>query len=65
MEACVRLDPDSPDGHYQLSRIYRRLGLTALANRQTSLQEAAAQRQSEESVRRTETVTKFLVQLEQ
>lgn len=65
MEACVRLDPTSPDGHYQLARIYRRLGLTALANKQTSLQEAAAQRQSEESVRRTETVTKFLVQLEQ
>jgi tetratricopeptide (TPR) repeat protein len=65
MEACVRLDPGSPDGHYQLSRIYRRLGLSALANKQTSLQEAAAQRQSEESVRRTETVTKFLVQLEQ
>lgn len=64
MEACVRLDPNSPDGHYQLSRIYRRLGLSALANRQTSLQEAAAQRQSDESVRRTETVTKFLVQLE-
>ncbi len=64
MEACVRLDPGSPDGHYQLSRIYRRLGLSALSNRQTSLQEAAAQRQSEESVRRTETVTKFLVQLE-
>jgi hypothetical protein len=64
MEACVRLDPGSPDGHYQLSRIYRRLGLTDLAKRETSLQEAAAQRQSEESVRRTETVTKFLVQLE-
>jgi tetratricopeptide (TPR) repeat protein len=64
MEACVQLDPGSPDGHYQLSRIYRRLGLSALANRQTSMQEAAAQRQSEESVRRTETVTKFLVQLE-
>ncbi len=64
MEACVRLDPGSPDGHYQLSRIYRRLGLTELAKRETLLQEAAAQRQSEESVRRTETVTKFLVQLE-
>jgi tetratricopeptide (TPR) repeat protein len=63
-EACVRLDPDSPDGHYQLSRIYRRLALTALANQQTSLQPAAALRQSEESVRRTETVTKFLVLLE-
>jgi tetratricopeptide (TPR) repeat protein len=64
METCVRLDPDSPDGHYQLSRIYRRLGLTKLANQQTSLQEAAARRQSEESVRRTESVTRFLVLLE-
>ncbi len=64
VEACVRLDPGSPDGHYQLSRIYRRLGLTALANRQTALQEAAARRQSEESVRRTESVTRFLVLLE-
>jgi tetratricopeptide (TPR) repeat protein len=63
-EACVRLDAGSPDGHYQLSRIYRRLGLTALANQQTSLQQTAALQQSEESVRRTETVTKFLVLLE-
>jgi tetratricopeptide (TPR) repeat protein len=63
-EACVRLDPGSPDGHYQLSRIYRRLGLTALAIQQTTLQQATALRQSEESVRRTETVTKFLVLLE-
>jgi Tfp pilus assembly protein PilF len=63
-EACVRLDPGSPDSHYQLARIYRRLGLTALADQQTSLQQAAALRQSEESVRRTETVTKFLVLLE-
>jgi tetratricopeptide (TPR) repeat protein len=65
MEACVRLDPDSPDGHYQLSRIYRRLGLTTLANQQTEFQQTAARRQSEESKRRTETVTKFLVLLEQ
>jgi tetratricopeptide (TPR) repeat protein len=63
-EACVRLDPGSPDGHYQLSRIYRRLGLTALAKQQTSFQQAAALRQNEESVRRTKTVTKFLVLLE-
>ncbi|MDP9340374.1 MAG: tetratricopeptide repeat protein [Acidobacteriota bacterium] len=64
MEACVHLDPDSPDGHYHLSRIYRRLGLTALADQQTTLQESAARRQSEESVRRTESVTKFLVLLD-
>jgi tetratricopeptide (TPR) repeat protein len=65
MEVCVRLDPNSPDGHYQLSRIYRRLGMTSLASKQVSLQEAAALRQNEESVRHTETVAKFLVLLEQ
>ena len=64
MEACVRLDSDAPEGHYHLSRIYRRLGMTGLAIQQTLLQQQAAQRQSEESVRRTKTVTKFLVQLE-
>ena len=64
MEACVRLDPDSPEGHYHLSRIYRRLGLTGLASRQTLLQKEAAQHQSEESFRRTKTVTQFLVLLE-
>ena len=64
MAACVQLDSDSPEGHYHLSRIYRRLGLTRLANQQTLLQQQAVQRQSEESVRRTKTVTKFLVQLE-
>jgi tetratricopeptide (TPR) repeat protein len=63
-EACVRLDPNSPDGHYQLSRIYRHLGLSTLAARQTELQQAAALHQSEESTRRTETVTRFLVLLE-
>lgn len=65
LEACVRLDANSPDGHYQLSRVYRRLGLTQLATQQVALQEAAAARQSEESNRRTETVTKFLVLLGQ
>ncbi len=64
MEACVRLDPGSPDGHYQLSRIYRRLGLNTLADQQTKLQETAAHRQSEENVHRTESVTRFLVLLE-
>jgi tetratricopeptide (TPR) repeat protein len=64
MEECVRLDPDSPEGHYRLSRIYRQLGLTDLASRQTLLQQQAAQRQSDESLRRTNAVSKFLVLLE-
>jgi hypothetical protein len=40
------------------------LGLTALANQQTALQQQAAQGQSEESARRNNTVAKFLVLIE-
>jgi tetratricopeptide (TPR) repeat protein len=64
MEQCVRLDPDSPEGHYRLSRIYRQLGFADLASQQTLLQQQASQRQSDESLRRTQTVTKFLVLLD-
>ncbi len=65
MEACVRLDPDAPDGHYQLARIYRHLGQPQLADRQTALQKAAAARQSEESNRRAELIEKFKVTQDQ
>ncbi len=61
LEKCVRLEPDSPEGHYRLARVYRRLGLSSLAKQQTTLQQQAAQHQSEESTRRTNTVTRFLV----
>jgi tetratricopeptide (TPR) repeat protein len=64
LEKCVRLEPDSPEGHYRLARVYRRLGLSSQANEQTALQQQAAQRQSEESTRRTNTVTRFLVLLD-
>ena len=64
MENCVRLDPDSPEGHYRLARIYRRLGLSSLANEQTALQQQATQRQSQESTRRTNAATRFLVLLD-
>lgn len=64
MENCVRLDPDSPEGHYRLARIYRRLGLSSMANEQTALQQQATQRQSQESTRRTNAATRFLVLLD-
>jgi tetratricopeptide (TPR) repeat protein len=64
MENCVRLDPDSPEGHYRLARIYRRLGLSSLANQQTALQQQATRRQSQESTRRTNAATRFLVLLD-
>jgi tetratricopeptide (TPR) repeat protein len=64
LEKCVRLEPDSPEGHYRLARVYRRLGLSSLANRQSALQQQAAQRQSEEGMRRASTITRFLVLLD-
>ncbi|MGC2195067.1 MAG: tetratricopeptide repeat protein [Terriglobales bacterium] len=64
MEKCVRLDPDSPEGHYRLARVYRRLGLSALAGEQTSLQKQAAKRESDESTRRANSVSRFLVLLD-
>jgi tetratricopeptide (TPR) repeat protein len=64
LEKCVRMDPNSPEGHYRLARVYRRLGLTALANEQTSLQQQVAKAESDESIRRANSVTRFLVLLD-
>jgi tetratricopeptide (TPR) repeat protein len=63
LEKCVLLDPDSPEGHYRLARVYRRLGFTELANEQSSLQQQVAKKQSDESIRRANSVTRFLVLL--
>jgi len=61
LEACVRLTPGSPEGHFHLARVYRRLGLNLLATQQTKLQEETAKTESAESVKRTNTVNRFLV----
>ena len=63
MEACVALEPNATEGHYRLARIYRQLGLAALAGEQNRLQLEAARRESDESTRRAETVQKFLFNL--
>jgi tetratricopeptide (TPR) repeat protein len=65
MEKCVRLDADSPENHYRLARIYRRLGLATLAAKQTTAQQQAVRQQTEETNRRTNTITRFLVLLNQ
>ena len=61
LEACVRLTPSSPEGHFHLARVYRHLGLNSLATQQTNLQEETARAESAESIRRTNTVSRFLV----
>jgi tetratricopeptide (TPR) repeat protein len=65
MEKCVRLDPDSPENHYRLARIYRRLGLVTLSSEQTAAQERAVKTQNEENNRHTNAITRFLVRLNQ
>jgi len=64
LERCVRLDPGSPESHYRLARVYRRLGLTSLANDQTALQQSMAKKESDESIRRSNSISRFLVLLE-
>lgn len=64
LEKCVRQDPDSPEGHYRLARVYRRLGFTTLASEQTSLQLQVAKKGNEESIRRANAVSRFLVLLD-
>lgn len=63
MEACVALQPNATEGHYRLARVYRQLGLKDLAAQQNRLQQAAALRESDESVRRAGSVQKFLFDL--
>jgi tetratricopeptide (TPR) repeat protein len=58
MEACVRLDP-SPQNHYRLARVYKRLGQEDLAEREIAAQKKAARRAQEEVERRERAVEAF------
>lgn len=48
MEACVQLDP-SPQNHYRLALLYRRVGETDLAHHEMELRTAILERMSEET----------------
>jgi Tfp pilus assembly protein PilF len=48
LESCVRLDP-TPQHHYMLALIYRKLGQTELAHRELDLRRRMLQRISEEA----------------
>jgi Tfp pilus assembly protein PilF len=61
MEACVRSDPANPQHHYQLARIYQRLGLDTLAHREAELQKETTRRSAEELTRREQAVQAFQV----
>jgi tetratricopeptide (TPR) repeat protein len=48
LERCVRLDP-SPQNHYRLGMLYRKLGLTTLAHEQIELRTRTMQQMSEQT----------------
>ncbi len=49
MEACVQFDP-SPQNHYRLGLIYRRMGLATLATQQMEIRNRLLKNDSEEAV---------------
>jgi tetratricopeptide (TPR) repeat protein len=59
-EICVRLDPNSADGHYRLAQIYQHLGERELSQQEMTLYKAASQRVADENARRDETMKTFL-----
>ena len=60
-EECVRLDPNSDDGHYRLAQIYQRLGDRQRSEQQMELYRAASQRIADENARRDQTMKTFLL----
>ena len=59
-ETCVRLDPNSADGHYRLAQIYQHLGEAARSEQEMKLYKVASQRIADENARRDETIKTFL-----
>ena len=60
LEACERLDPDSAETHYRLSRVYRQLGQKELAAKEANLRDLAEKRQGAANERRYSHLTQFL-----
>jgi tetratricopeptide (TPR) repeat protein len=59
-QVCVRLDPDSAEGHYRLAQIYQHMGKQEQAKAEMKLYETASKRMADENARRDETIKTFL-----
>lgn len=60
-EACAKLDAGSPESHYRLARVYRRLGMNAEAKDQDALRASAEKNQASENERRIDAVRRFVM----
>jgi tetratricopeptide (TPR) repeat protein len=60
LETCVRLDPNSADGHYRLAQVYQQFGLQDRSKQELTLYKAASQRIADQNARRDETMKTFL-----
>ena len=59
-ETCVRMEPDSADGHYRLAQIYKHLGQPERSKQELTLHKAASERIVDQNARRDETMKTFL-----
>jgi tetratricopeptide (TPR) repeat protein len=64
LENCVRLDPNSADGHYRLAQIYQRLGKTERSTQEMAMYQAASQRIADENARRDESMKMFILTIQ-
>ncbi|HEY7302628.1 MAG TPA: tetratricopeptide repeat protein [Bryobacteraceae bacterium] len=60
LQVCVRLDPNSIEGHYRLARVYERFGAQELARKELALRAAASERVAATNNAREESVRGFL-----
>ena len=59
MEACLRVDPSSPQNHYRLGLIYKRLGLDEPSRKQMDERNRLLQRMSDETAAGLEALKSF------
>lgn len=59
-ETCVRMDPNSADGHYRLAQIYQHLGESERSQQEMARYKSASQQMADENARRDETIKTFL-----
>lgn len=63
-ETCVRMDPDSADGHYRLAQLYQHMGEQSRSQQEMKLFQAASKRVEDQNVRRDQTMKTFLYSIQ-